>query len=126
MTRFEYKVVPAPIRGEKAKGLKTTQDRFARALTSVMNRLGAEGWEYLRADTLPCEERSGFTGSKMSTQHMLIFRRVIGMDDNPAIPGEPSLEKRHGAPEDAAEPRLGRLVPPLTARSAKTTDQITE
>jgi hypothetical protein len=42
-----------------------------------MNRLGAEGWEYLRADTLPCEERVGFTGRQTTFQHMLIFRRAL-------------------------------------------------
>ena len=44
MQRFEYKVVPAPKRGEKARGVKTTEDRFAQALMSVMNALGAEGF----------------------------------------------------------------------------------
>jgi hypothetical protein len=58
MTQFEYKVVPAPAKGEKVRGAKTTADRFAVTLTGVMNDLGREGWEYLRADTLPCEERA--------------------------------------------------------------------
>ena len=29
---FEYKVVPAPTRGRKIRGVKTPADRFARAL----------------------------------------------------------------------------------------------
>lgn len=77
MQRFEYKVVPAPRKGEKAKGLKTTPDRFAHALTVLMNDLGAEGWEYVRADTLPCEERVGLTGTKSTFQNMLVFRRPV-------------------------------------------------
>ncbi len=77
MDRFEYKVLPAPARGEKVKGVKTTQDRFAHALTMVMNQMAADGWEYLRADTLPCEERVGFTGKTTKFQHMLVFRRQI-------------------------------------------------
>ncbi|MGB8812792.1 MAG: DUF4177 domain-containing protein [Paracoccaceae bacterium] len=77
MQRFEYKVLPAPKRGEKVRGLKTTEDRFAHALTQLMNDLGADGWDYVRADTLPCEERVGFTGKSTSFQHMLIFRRVL-------------------------------------------------
>lgn len=61
MSQFEYKVVPAPKTGLKAKGVKTSEERFANALQATMNMLGAEGWEYQRTDTLPCEERSGFT-----------------------------------------------------------------
>jgi hypothetical protein len=81
MTQFEYKVVPAPLRGEKARGAKTTPDRFALALTTLMNDLGRDGWEYLRADTLPCEERVGFTGKQTSFQNMLVFKREIVLAD---------------------------------------------
>ncbi|MDQ2067574.1 DUF4177 domain-containing protein [Xinfangfangia sp. CPCC 101601] len=77
MQRYEYHIVPAPRRGEKARGVKTTEDRFALALMGLMNRLGAEGWEYVRADALPCDERSGLTGTKTTYQNMLVFRRVI-------------------------------------------------
>ncbi len=77
MQRYEYKVVPSPRKGEKSRVAKTTADRFALALTQVMNRLGQDGWEYLRADTLPCDERSGLTGTKTSFQNMLVFRRVL-------------------------------------------------
>ena len=77
MTQFEYKVVPAPARAEKIRGAKTVQDRFAATLAAVMNDLGREGWEYLRADTLPVEERVGFTGRQTVFQNMLVFRRAI-------------------------------------------------
>ncbi|MEM7753862.1 MAG: hypothetical protein AAF230_10635, partial [Pseudomonadota bacterium] len=30
MRKFEYKAIPAPNTGTKAKGVKTTEDRFAR------------------------------------------------------------------------------------------------
>ncbi len=36
---YEYKVVPAPTRGLKAKGVKTAEDRFANALQAAMNKL---------------------------------------------------------------------------------------
>lgn len=93
MAQFEYKVVAAPTRGEKVRGAKTTQDRFAQALMTVMNDLGRDGWEYLRADSLPCEERVGFTGRQTTFQHMLVFRRVIAaaVADAPvaALPAPP-------------------------------------
>lgn len=77
MPEYEYKVVPAPKKGVKAKGVRSTEDRFALALERVMNELGAEGWEYRRVDTLPCEQRSGLTGKTTAYQNMLIFRRLF-------------------------------------------------
>ncbi len=74
---FEYKVVPAPTRGLKAKGVKSTSDRFANALQSLMNDLGTDGWEYQRTDTLPVEERQGLTGKTTTFQNMLVFRRTL-------------------------------------------------
>lgn len=75
--QFEYKVVPAPTRGLKAKGLKTPAARYANALSQLMNELAAEGWEYQRAETLPSEERSGLTGRSVVEHNMLIFRRAL-------------------------------------------------
>ena len=77
MQRFEFKVIPAPKRGEKARGVKTTEERFSLALTTLMNQLGAEGWDYVRADALPCEERVGLTGTKTTFQNVLVFRRIV-------------------------------------------------
>ena len=68
------------IAGEKARGVRTTEERFALALTHVMNDLGAEGWDYVRADALPCDERVGLTGSKTTFQNMLVFRRILEAD----------------------------------------------
>jgi hypothetical protein len=73
----EYKVVPAPRRAEKAKGLKTTPERFAHALAEAINALAREGWEYVRAEMLPCEERAGLTGRRVTDQHVLVFRRAL-------------------------------------------------
>lgn len=124
MQRYEYRVIPAPRRGEKARGLKTTEDRFAFALTQVMNTLGAEGWDYVRADTLPCDERAGLTGSKTSYQNMLVFRRplseqavslpaeaveVPALAAPPAQGAAPAFSSLRAAPVDEAAPvvRLG-------------------
>lgn len=77
MQAFEYKVIPAPKKAAKAKGVKTAEGRFANALQILMNELGAEGWEYQRTDTLPCEERQGLRGKTTNFQNMLIFRRAL-------------------------------------------------
>lgn len=77
---FEYKVVPAPQRGLKGRGIKGTPARFANALQTLMNKMAAEGWEYQRADTLPVEERQGLTGKTTTFQNMLVFRKAIVAD----------------------------------------------
>lgn len=108
--RYEYKVVPAPRRGEKVKGAKTVEDRFAVALARVMNEQGAEGWEYLRADTLPCEERVGLTGKATNFHHMLVFRRALAQA-TAAVPAPLS------APVLTADAPAGQapVLPPATA-----------
>lgn len=131
MQRYEYRVIPAPRRGEKARGVKTTEERFALALTTLMNRMGAEGWDYVRAEALPCDERAGLTGgTKTSFQNMLVFRRALPMAEAghvalseeilPAVrlapaPALPPL--RLGAPEqpEGAAPALGPAKPELAA-----------
>ena len=75
MSKFEYKAIPAPTRGTKAKGAKSTEDRFALSITDALNEMAATGWEYVRAETLPCDERKGLTGTSTSYQNILIFKR---------------------------------------------------
>ena len=72
----EYKVVPAPVRGIKAPGVKSNEDRFALALETAINEAAADGWEYIRADTLPCEQRDGLISKTTVYQNMLVFRRA--------------------------------------------------
>ncbi len=43
MQSYEYSVIPAPLRGEKERGLKTGAERFAHALTQVMNEIARDG-----------------------------------------------------------------------------------
>jgi len=81
MSQYEYKVVPAPNQGKKGKGVKTASGRFALALEEQMNALGVDGWEYVRADTLPCEERVGLTSKTTTYQNVLVFRRVVAPGD---------------------------------------------
>lgn len=73
---YEYTTIAAPSRGEKAKEAKTPTDRYALALTSELNRMAADGWEYVRADVLPSEERSGLAGRATVYHNLLVFRRA--------------------------------------------------
>lgn len=120
MTNYEYKVVPAPDRGKRARGVKGTNGRFAHALECVMNELAADGWEYWRSDTLPCEERTGLTSSRTSYKSILIFRRSTSAEAEdlqapfeqlaeavarhalPAVP-VPSIPEHHLAEETPSE-----------------------
>ena len=77
MSGWEYKVVPAPKKGIKGPRIKGAESRFANALETLMNEMGAQGWEYQRAETLPSVERSGLTSSATEWRNLLVFRRVI-------------------------------------------------
>lgn len=81
---YEYKVVPAPVKGIKAKGLKTPEARFALGVEQAINALAAEGWEYQRSDVLPSEERVGLTGSETHWRTLLVFRRAVAVAAPPA------------------------------------------
>ena len=74
---FEYRVVPAPKKGIKAKGIRTNEERFAFAMSELLNDMANDGWEYQRAETLPAEERSGLTGKTTVFKNMLVFRRTV-------------------------------------------------
>lgn len=93
MSAYEYKVVPAPARAEKVKGVRAPEARFALSVEKLMNAHSAEGWEYLRAETLPSEERKGLGGRVTQWRTMLIFRRARSgaTEDGPplqAVTGE--------------------------------------
>ncbi len=123
MLTYEYKVVPSPRKGEKSRAAKTTPERFALALTTLMNNLAVDGWEYLRADALPCDERVGLTGTKTTFQNMLIFRRVKaeGAEDAPLLLSEPRPAAQFFPTLGSAElpagvaPAVGPAKPSLAA-----------
>lgn len=110
---YEYKVIPAPVTPLKRKGLKKIEDRFAATLTEAMNTAAAEGWEYVRADTLPCEERSGLTSKTTRFQSLLVFRRPVADAETPATADAPRLDPAaQGKAPDVESPKP---APPLTA-----------
>lgn len=112
MPRHEYKVIPAPRRGTKSREAKTTEDRFALTLSNLMNELGRDGWEYVRSETLPTEERAGFMKTRVVEQTMLIFRRTLGGAGVGAA--EPAALRPVVAPvvAELPTPRLGPAVEP--------------
>ncbi|MTI01799.1 DUF4177 domain-containing protein [Roseibium sp. RKSG952] len=92
MQRYEYKVVPAPQKGTKAKGVKTPEGRFANSIEQLLNQMGKDGWEYQRAELLPSEERTGLTGSATNWRNVLVFRRAVETDIDAASVATPAAE----------------------------------
>lgn len=106
MQFYEYTVIPAPARGEKVRGARTGAERFSYALLTEMNRMAANGWEYVRAETLPCEERSGLTSRTTVYHNVLVFRRAI----TPAPAQHRPFTASHDAPP-AARPASAAAAP---------------
>jgi hypothetical protein len=111
MTRYEYKLVPAPEKASKHKGLKGAAN-FAATLEDVLNGFAAEGWHYLRADILPQEERSGLTSKTTTYRSLLVFRRALPDEPSPtpapvALPeedeDEASLSNLFAVPDDGGK-----------------------
>ena len=76
MTYFDYKVVPAPRRTKKVKGVKTPEELFALTLTEVINEHARQGWEYLRSESLTAETPGGWFRRTRSAEHtVLVFRQ---------------------------------------------------
>lgn len=101
---YEYKVIPAPARAERVRGMKTTAERFAHHLALAINAEAEEGWEYVRAETLPCEERKGLMGgTRRSTETVLIFRRALEWVEE-EVEAEPAHDPRAEAPVERREP----------------------
>lgn len=135
---YDYQVIPAPTRGLKAKGVKTTEARFAYALQDVMNRMAAEGWEFQRAETLPSVERAGLTGTTTVFRNLLVFRRPVAGQVTP-VPAAPQAsapapvlppilqpDASPDAPPDApppipdSPPTGDPMLPPTTASAPGT------
>jgi hypothetical protein len=106
MSTYQYRVVPAPTKGLKSKGIKGAEARFSNAIEELMNTMGAQGWEYQRAETLPSTERSGLTGSTTEWRNVLVFRK-------PRV-------------EDVAPQNMPLLAAPIAVASTQVRDESTE
>ncbi|RLJ59035.1 uncharacterized protein DUF4177 [Litoreibacter meonggei] len=123
MPTFEYQVVPAPRKGKSVRKIRGNDAKFANTISVLMNEMAAEGWEYQRAETLPCEERQGLTGKTIKYHSMLVFRREIAAEvmaeDAPVVPvvAAPVVEQKITAepePEKRPEPVLTRTEGPAS------------
>lgn len=117
MPRYEYKIVPAPTKGLKGKGVRGAEARFSNAVQDLMNSLSDSGWEYQRAETLPSIERSGLTGSTTEWRNVLVFRRLR---ENDADAFTPEL-----LPAPAAVAPTPEILADPVAKTPEKTDQVT-
>jgi hypothetical protein len=77
MTYYDYKVIPAPKRAKRVKGVHGAEDLFALTLTEAINEVARQGWEYVRAEHLPAEAPRGwFRAPSAGEQTVLVFRRA--------------------------------------------------
>jgi len=76
MAYFDYKVIPAPRRMKKTRGVSSHEELFAITLTDAINEHARHGWEYVRAETLSAESPRGWLRrGAVEEQAVLVFRR---------------------------------------------------
>lgn len=106
MSLYEYKVIPAPRKGKSGKGIRSVPAKFANAVSETINNMSMEGWHYVRAETLPCEERQGLTGKTVNDHSLLVFRRPLAVEQaEPLDIAEPALSAHHDLDPDTLEPQ---------------------
>lgn len=111
MSGYEYKVTPAPRRPKKMKGLRSAE-AFAATLAEAINLAAREGWEYVRAESLPALEGGGwFRRASETVETVLIFRRAR----ESAEPRLAAARVEAGLDETAAGARLGTAARPVPA-----------
>ena len=111
MPRYEYKVVPAPRTPNKVRGVKGNGARFAFTIEEAINTSAADGWEFMRSETLPCEHRGWFS-RKTDEQTLLIFRRGKGgvEDDVASVPAQARVPSEPRLAADRSTPRRANFT----------------
>lgn len=125
---YEYKCIAAPEKARRRRGAKTRTDRVALVVEEILQAETKGGWEYLRADLFPVEEKSGIFGRTQEVHRaVLVFRRATGASSagvhqqfaaptlaQPVL-AQPPAPAPAPAPTPAAEP----VQPPAPAVSAE-------
>ena len=117
MTAYDYRVVPAPRRARKIKGVKAPDELFATTLAEAINEVARQGWEYVRTETLVAEAPGGWLRRGTSSDHtVMVFRRpreALGPRLAGVGPGLGGWACGRGAgerPHEAADRAIERVV----------------
>lgn len=111
---YEYKVTPAPRRPKRMKGMKSAE-AFAATLAEAINVAAREGWEYVRAESLPAIEGGGwFRRGSETVETVLIFRRAR----TSAEPRLAAARVEAGMDETPQGPRLGTVDRPVPGHAS--------
>ncbi|MEL7468138.1 MAG: hypothetical protein AAFN27_06775 [Pseudomonadota bacterium] len=98
---YEYKCVGAPEKAKRRRGAKTRTDRVAAVMQDIIAQEAVGGWEYLRTDLVPVEEKSGLFGRVHEVHRaVLIFRR-----------GEPAGAHARAVQSDMVSPAPAMAAP---------------
>lgn len=114
MGRYEYRVLPAPRRPGRVKA-RGSDGKAAATLEAELNALAAEGWDYVRADTLPFDERTGLTQRTTVFHTFLVFRR--SREEPVSDPPRAALPRPTQVDEDADGDRYESVDDPRSAES---------
>lgn len=122
MSYFDYKVIPAPRRVKRVRGVHEGAELFAHTLTEAINEQAREGWEYVRAESLTAETPRGwFRRPAEEDQTVLVFRREREtLGPRIAAPHEPAPVEHTPHPEaERAEPNIFAERRPLPGPSRR-------
>jgi hypothetical protein len=116
---FEYKCVGAPERPKRLRGTWSRSDRVALAMQEIIDAEAVDGWEYLRTDLVPVEEKASFFSRTQEVQRAVLIFRRDAVAERPARPVRAAADARTIAampenevplPDEHADPREGRIA----------------
>lgn len=110
---FEYKCVGGPERPKRQRGVRGRSERVALAMQELIGAEAVDGWEYLRTDLVPVEEKAGlFSRTQEVHRAVLIFRRELEPEPRFVAPGRLRAAGRDGGSEDSAPVALPAAAQP--------------
>lgn len=114
---FEYKCVGAPERPKRLRG-SSRSDRVAMAMQEIIDAEAVDGWEYMRTDLVPVEEKPGFFSRTQEVHRAVLIFRRNSMAERPARPTLSATQARSLAAVAEPEPELSIAADPRDGRIA--------
>ncbi|QIE54731.1 hypothetical protein G5B40_04305 [Pikeienuella piscinae] len=103
MAEYSYKTVAAPRKPRKTRGVRGAEALIAHAVGEIIQAEAANGWEYLRTDSIPVEEGGGvFSRAVTVWRAVMVFRRAVDAPSRNDAAAAPEFEPRD--PDELREP----------------------